>query len=264
MGYQYSVNSADTSFLVVFFMIYLVFFLALVAFGVIAYVFHHLGMYTIAKRRGIHHPWLTWIPVGSSWILGSISDQYRYVTEGRICNRRKTLLGLSAAAWVASLIMIISYVSLVVNLALYGETYGISVFQAILPGISALIMAVLSIVCCVFQYIAYYDLFKSCKPDSAIVYLLVSIFTGVTLPFFVYSCRKKDDGMPPRRRPAAPFVPQNVFQPSAPVQPPFVPVQQVPAQTPNAAQEEFSDSHEPAAEQETSAQESGEERTDNE
>ena len=41
------------------------------------YVFTSLALYTIAKRRGINHPWLSWIPVANVWILGSIADQYR-------------------------------------------------------------------------------------------------------------------------------------------------------------------------------------------
>ena len=43
--------------------------------GIGAYVLWSLGVYTIAKRRGIRKPWLSWIPVGNLWILGSISDQ---------------------------------------------------------------------------------------------------------------------------------------------------------------------------------------------
>jgi hypothetical protein len=50
----------------------------------------------------------------------------------------------------------------------------------------------------VFQYMAYFDLFRSCAPKKSLVYLLVSIFTTYPLPFFVYSCRNKDLGMPPR------------------------------------------------------------------
>ena len=50
--------------------------------GIAAYVLTALALYTIAKRRGLNHPWLAWIPVASAWILGSLSDQYRYVVRG--------------------------------------------------------------------------------------------------------------------------------------------------------------------------------------
>ena len=70
----------------------------LVAFVVLAcfvvmYVFQSIGLYTIAKRRGIANPGLAWVPVAYSWILGSVSDQYQYVVRGKVCNRRKILLG---------------------------------------------------------------------------------------------------------------------------------------------------------------------------
>ena len=72
----------------------LFFYLLMLAFAVLSYVFQSLGMYTIAKRRGIHNPWLAWVPVGSSWLLGSISDQYHYVVKGEERSKRKVLLGL--------------------------------------------------------------------------------------------------------------------------------------------------------------------------
>ena len=65
--------------------------------SILAYILQALALYTIAKRRGIRKPWLAWIPFGNSWILGSLSDQYHYVTKRTIKNRRKLLLGLEIA-----------------------------------------------------------------------------------------------------------------------------------------------------------------------
>ena len=48
-------------------------------FGIVSYIFRGIGLYQIAKRRRIHHPWLSWIPVGDQWILGSVADQYQYL-----------------------------------------------------------------------------------------------------------------------------------------------------------------------------------------
>ena len=45
--------------------------------SIAAYVLQALGLYTIAKRRGISNPWLAWVPVAWVWVLGSISDQFR-------------------------------------------------------------------------------------------------------------------------------------------------------------------------------------------
>ena len=65
--------------------------------SVACYVLEALSLYTIAQRRGIRKPWLAWIPVVNVWIVGSISDQYQYVVNRRIQNRRKVLLGLAIA-----------------------------------------------------------------------------------------------------------------------------------------------------------------------
>ena len=53
-------------------------------FSVVTYVLTSLGLYTMAKRRMINHPWLSWVPVANMWILGSLSDQYRYVARGQV------------------------------------------------------------------------------------------------------------------------------------------------------------------------------------
>ena len=78
---------------------YLIVALLSLALSVVIYIFHSLGLYTIANRRGIHHSWLAWLPVGNLWLLGSIADQYQYVVKGKIKNRRKVMLGLSIAVF---------------------------------------------------------------------------------------------------------------------------------------------------------------------
>ena len=64
--------------------------------SIAAYVFSALALYTIAQRRGIRKAWLAWVPVLSVWILGSISDQYRYVVKGQ--NRNPAHPGVIDAA----------------------------------------------------------------------------------------------------------------------------------------------------------------------
>ena len=42
--------------------------------SIVTYVLTALAMYTIAKRRGLNRPWLSWVPVVNCWVLGSLSD----------------------------------------------------------------------------------------------------------------------------------------------------------------------------------------------
>ena len=60
--------------------------------AIASYVLTALALYTIARRRGLRNPWLAWIPVANSWLLGSLSDQYRYVVKGEHKSKRIILL----------------------------------------------------------------------------------------------------------------------------------------------------------------------------
>lgn len=175
--------------------VYLLMIFAALTFSVACYVFQSLGTYTIAGRRGIKNAWLTWLPIGNLWILGSISDQYQYVAKGKVKNRRKILLGLSIGVFVFYFVWIVSAV--------------VSTFASLTAGVlvlvlGALLFLALAVIMTVYQYMCLYDLFSSCQPSNAVLYLVLSIFVTVTMPFFVFACRKKDLGMPPRKQPVAP------------------------------------------------------------
>ena len=58
------------------------------------FIFTAIGLYAIAKRRGIDHAWMAWVPVLNSWTLGCISDQYQYLIKGKNKKRRTVLLVL--------------------------------------------------------------------------------------------------------------------------------------------------------------------------
>ena len=63
----------------------------------------------------------------------------------------------------------------------------------------AFVMSGLAIAVAVIQYMALYDLYQSCEPKNSVLYLVLSIFFNITLPIFVFLCRNKDEGMPPRK-----------------------------------------------------------------
>ena len=70
---------------------YFGFWIVLMLISIVMYVLQSIGLYKTAKRRGIHNAWLSWLPVGCTWIIGCISDQYQYVVRGKIRNKRKAL-----------------------------------------------------------------------------------------------------------------------------------------------------------------------------
>lgn len=183
-----------TSVLGVIAVIYVLVYLVAMAFSLGCYILQSLGLYTIAGRRGIKHNWLAWIPLGNLWILGSISDQYSYLTKGKIKNRRKLLLGLGIGAILLCVFWLLGM--------LFSAFSGELAATVLLTALGVLALLVIVVIQMVVQYMAYYDLFSSCQPGNGVLYLVLSIIFPVTLPFFVFFCRKKDLGMPPRKQPA--------------------------------------------------------------
>ena len=175
--------------------------------GIVGYVFMALGLYTIAQRRGIKNPWLSWIPVVNCWIIGSLSDQYRYVVKGEVKNKRKTLLILNIITWilyVAMMVVLFVMVARVIKVAISGvdEEEMMMAVLGHLMGILGLCvpLAGISIATAVVRYMAMYDIYTSCTPKNNVIFLVLSIFFSITEPFFVFFTRNRDDGMPPRRQ----------------------------------------------------------------
>ena len=218
--YSDALGFADSSrFAATFMVIYFVFILLVYAYSIVTYILNSLGLYTIAMRRGIRHPWLAWIPFGMVWIQGSIADQYQYVAKGQVKNRRKVLLGLCITMVVLYLVMFGAMMALMINGISSGFDMAIDESQMIVPGIVMLVaglaMMIIAVIMTVYQYICYYNLFQSCNPDNSATFLVLSIFFSFLLPFFVFALRKKDLGMPPKKT----EVQTPVFQPvvAAPV-----------------------------------------------
>lgn len=174
----------------------IVWFLAM-GFSIAMYVLNAVGLYRIAKRRGIHHAWLAWVPIGCNWLLGSISDHYQYVAKQKVTSKRKILLILSLCLIACLLVLIGGVVAIVLAT---GSRMNTSIaLGVVLLLIAYLGMMGLAITITVFCYIAYYDLFRSCKPGNAVLFLVLGIIFNVTLAFFVFACSKSDEGMPERR-----------------------------------------------------------------
>ena len=161
-----------------------------------------LARFSMARRRNLDHSWLAWIPVGRDWILGSLSDQYQYLVKGCWRSLRKwlavtgvlamvggsTCAGLSIAGAVLEILHIEQngyYLTLVIPTL-------VSVALGLISGLSSVVYYVL-------HKVALFDVYRSCDPDSAVLFLVLSIFVPVTEPFLLVYLRRKELGMPPRK-----------------------------------------------------------------
>ena len=174
--------------------------------GIATYVLTSLGLYTLAKRRGIKNPWLSWIPVINCWIIGSLSDQYRYVVKGEVKNKRKTLLALNIITGILSVAMIVAVIVMIVGMigaAMNGAVEAVILEAMMGPAFIMLGLCLpllgIGIATAVVRYIAMYDIYTSCTPQNNVLFLVLSILFPVTEPFFIFFSRNSDEGMPPRK-----------------------------------------------------------------
>ena len=172
------------------------------------YVLTALALYSLAKRRGISHAWLAWVPILNCWLIGSLSDQYRYLVRGEIRSKRKSLLVLNILNGVLITVLVI----LAIVLAVMASTMGLRSFYTPwqepagqIVGVTiaivcvALVIPGVAIACAVIRFMALGDIFRSMDPENGTLFLVLSIFFPVTEPFFLFFNRNKDLGMPPRR-----------------------------------------------------------------
>lgn len=174
------------------------------AIGITTYVLTALGLYTMAQNRGIRSAWMAWFPVLDCWILGSLSDQYRYVVKGQIRSRRKVLLSLKIVLAILNAVIVVLAANAVASLIFAGGIANQFTMERVLrPSISAVILfaitVVLRIISTVFYYMSLYDIYHSCDPANSTLYLVFSILIQVTRPFFLFLNRNMERGMPPRR-----------------------------------------------------------------
>ena len=188
------VNTLDDEALMMFVGIYLTILGVVLVCCLVGWILRSLSLHSIARRRGIRNAWLAWIPIGSHWILGCVADQYQHLVQGKVTSRRKIMLILGA-----------------VSVVLYTVAYGLAFMQvfagmgvlpveqavtAALAGtIPSMLGTVVGIVTLVFYHICNYDLYRSCRPDGAVAFLVLGIIFAFCEPFFYLACRKKDLGM---------------------------------------------------------------------
>ncbi len=169
--------------------------------AIVAYIFSSIGLYSIAKRRGIKAPGLAWVPVGSMWILGSIADQFDYVRTGAVKAKRKVLLWLTLVLLILGVVTSILVSQLMTQIIMYAF-YGYDldyVMSLMAPYLWILILplasSIIGFVAMIIEFICLHKLYKSCKPHSATVLTVFSVLFSIIIPFAIFGVRKHDDGM---------------------------------------------------------------------
>ena len=153
-------------------------------FGMPGYVLTGISLYSIASRRGIERPWLAWVPGINFYILGCISDQYQAIVRGKNKNKRTALFFLT-------------FVPMIAFCAMHIAAPSDAAASNLLPFLLIFVPAwCASAALLVISFLALYDVYLSCDPKNAVLFLILSIVLSVTQPIFLFLCRKKDLGFP--------------------------------------------------------------------
>lgn len=166
------------------------------------YIFTALALYNIAKRRGIANPWLAWVPFTQFWTLASISDDYQMKAHNRKKNKRVAMLVIMIVVLAMAIALAVFCVAMVVSSIASGEALESMEDLGAMAGIVAivvvltLVLVALVIALTVLQYMALYDVYRSCDPDNAVVFILLTVFFSITQPIFLMLAQNKDRGMP--------------------------------------------------------------------
>lgn len=140
--------------------IYLVAFGIALLVGLAYYIMNGIALLRMAKRTGVKHGWLGFIPLADSWLLGRISD----VGSTRRHSGAR-LLGFTIATECCAIGFLISLSSMFVRLIadenLYGAVSDEAAVQMVLSAsvplmVFSLLMIVCSICAAVFQCMALY------------------------------------------------------------------------------------------------------------
>lgn len=148
------------------------------------YILTGISLYSLAYRRGIARPWLAWLPGMRLYILGCISDQYQAIVRGKQKNKRTILL-------VLVFLLLIAFCAMHIAAPTAEASADLLLFLLIfVPAWGATAALV------VISFLAMHDVFVSCDPKHATLYLVLSIVFSITQPVFLFVCRNKDLGFP--------------------------------------------------------------------
>ena len=166
--------------------------MAFVLLPIACYILKSLSLYTISKRRGIHNSWISWMPVFNGWMLGCISDQYRYVTRGETKRRRTALLVMPVVEVVLAIaLLVVTLIALVMEVP-SGDPLNMA------KVVLSVVLLLIRILHFVVEQIAICDYHRSCDPENAMLFFVIGVVVSPLYPLFLFLNRNKELGMPPR------------------------------------------------------------------
>ena len=173
------------------------------ALSVVSYVFMALGIGGMMKSFGMPHPGCAFIPFYNTYLLGKVAEESSLrLGDSKVKPFGKILLIMQIVTSAASFLMgfgsgIAQMIQVLVQKSA-SSTSEISVLGIffflfmLLIWIISIAIQIITIIYCVFYYIATYKIFKCFVPKNAVLFLVLSIVFSITTPFIFFFIRKKE------------------------------------------------------------------------
>ncbi|MBR3967243.1 MAG: hypothetical protein IKJ91_09245 [Clostridia bacterium] len=145
------------------------------------YLLLSLGLNRMAKNLGLPSPWMAFVPVLSSYLMGLIAETS---TDGKKPLRYSLILLLFPIAALAAFVLFFVLGIIVSS----GENYFIT-FAFIET--ADLFISAINIANTVFSFIALYRIYKLYAPDNATLFIVLSIFVPISMPIIMFILRNK-------------------------------------------------------------------------
>lgn len=153
------------------------------------YVLTSIGLYTLAKRRGIKYPGLAWVPVASNWIVGSLADEVD--SHSGVCRNWRKVLIIMAVVVTGG--MLFAYALLVFVGLVSAFVITMQEIFTVFMVLSYVLLIPLSIVSAaqgIIRAICIFKIFESTVPDKAVKYLLLSLMVPLAQGICLNKCKK--------------------------------------------------------------------------
>lgn len=132
----------------------------IILFGLIAYVVSAIALKRMADKLNVENSWLAWVPIANVFILGKVAGDRLDLFGYQIDNLAIILLGGSVISGLISGIPIIGF-------------------------LFAVAFAIISLA-------TLYKVYMMFVPNSAMLYLILSIVFAFIAPFLLYAASTKD------------------------------------------------------------------------
>ena len=239
--YEYNYPVSNSEGLVgVILSVYLIILTLILAFVLVSYIFHSVGLYTIGKRMGKEYPWLAFIPYARDYFQGELAGPIKLknkeIKNPGIWNLVIPIISSVLAGIFAAIILFVTGLGAAAQIAGYGGM-GIAALLLVLF-YTALIVAAVALAAAQMVLTALINkqiLEHFTDGNMPIVHAVLSIAVPLYEAFCFFIMRNKDfrPGMEPEiTPPPAPIPPMIPGGPGAPVPPPASPMSPTPPMSP--------------------------------